>query len=386
MNSLKLILSNSKYVAIVWVFCSLNIMVGTWVLYIPYVKEKLNLNDSEIGFALFSVGLGLLLVLPLVPTITKYVGLGRYVFIGICMFSLAYILPLIASSYTFLCVSLVIVGGFAGSTDVAMNTLVSNIEEEDNVSFMSSAHGFFSLGGAIGATIGTLLMVVFNSPMYHVVFMALLVIASNFWFSRKYVKLTEKVATKTATKTQLKLLKPLLLLAFIAFMVMSNEGAVEHWSSIYLLEVVKVPTENLAGFGFIFFSITMTLGRFFGDRSSEKIGSIKVIVFGCLLASIGYLLVLLSFFIISIIGFGIIGLGLSVIIPEVYRIAGKTKGVSSSKSISFVSGIGFIGFLLGPVTLGYISNSFSLKTSFMFLLMLILLALSIILVLKFKRK
>ncbi len=88
----------------------------------------------------------------------------------------------------------------------------------------------------------------------------------------------------------------------------------------------------------------MTIGRFFGDRISEKIGSTKIIILGCVLACIGYICVLLSQVLLSVIGFGVIGLGLSVVIPELLRVAGNTKGISTSKSISFVSGIGFIGF------------------------------------------
>lgn len=375
MHSLKLILSNLRYFSVVWVFASLNIMIGTWALYIPYVKTKLNLNDSEIGFALFCVGLGLLLVLPLVPILTKYIGLGRYTFIGICFFSLAFTMPLIATNYIFLCASLVIVGVFSGSTDVAMNTLVSQIEKEDQVNFMSSAHGFFSLGGAIGASIGTLFMVYFKVPFYHMLVMAFLVIASNLWLCKKYIKIREYQEITSEEKSKIKIFKPLLILAFLAFVVMSNEGAIEHWSAIYLIEVVKVPAENLSGFGFLLFSIMMTTGRFFGDSISQKIGSTKMIILGCVFASVGYIAVLLDVYEISILGFGIIGLGLSVMIPEVVRMAGKTKGIASSKSISFVSGIGFVGFLLGPVTLGYISYSYSLKISFKILFLMIVLAL-----------
>jgi len=151
---------------------------------------------------------------------------------------------------------------------------------------------------------------------------------------------------------------------------MSSEGAIEHWSGLYMKEVVGVVEQNRIGFGFIFFSITMTFGRFFADRISEKIGSLKIIFYGCIIASIGYACILISVFEITLIGFGIVGLGLSVIIPELFRVAGKTTGVKASVGISFVSGIGFIGFLLGPVLLGYISHTFSLKLSFLFLLSL----------------
>jgi MFS family permease len=99
----------------------------------------------------------------------------------------------------------------------------------------------------------------------------------------------------------------------------------------------------------------------------------------------GYACILISVFEITLIGFGIVGLGLSVIIPELFRVAGKTSGVKASIGISFVSGIGFIGFLLGPVLLGYISHSFSLKSSFLFLLSLTVIVFLALLI-KFNQK
>ena len=121
----------------------------------------------------------------------------------------------------------------------------------------------------------------------------------------------------------------------------------------------------------------MTIGRFFGDGISAKIGSVKTILIGCFLACAGYLLILYKELAVAVIGFGIIGTGLSVIIPELFRMAGKAKGISASAAISFVSGMGFLGFLLGPIVLGFISNAFSLVKSFLTLLGLTVLALII---------
>ncbi|MDP5158969.1 MAG: MFS transporter [Flaviramulus sp.] len=377
MHSLKLILSNLKYFAPVWVFSSLNFIIGTWVLYIPYLKEKLQLNDSEIGFALFCLASGVFLFIPTVPYLSKKIGIGKYTLIGILLFSCVFIFPLLASNYIFLCVSLFLAGIFSGTTDVAMNTLVSEIEKRDSSNFMSSAHGFFSLGGALGAILGTILMPFFSKPYHHMMVIAFFLIIINLFLSKYYYLIKETFVSKEKNKFEIKILKPLFLVAFIAFVVMSSEGAIEHWSTLYFIEVVQITQKNLVGIGFIVFSSAMTLGRFFGDTISAKIGSIKIILLGCSLASLGYIGVLFSNFIITILGFGILGLGLSVIIPELFRIAGKTKGIKASIGISFVSGVGFIGFLLGPVFLGCISNIFSLKISFSVLLVLTALALII---------
>jgi len=157
---------------------------------------------------------------------------------------------------------------------------------------------------------------------------------------------------------------------------MFHEGAVEHWSNLFLFDVVHV-SEHKAGLGFIAFSLCMTLGRFFGDGLSQKVGAVNMILYGTLIAFFAYFLILTSNIFISVFGFGVLGLGLSVIIPELYRLAGNTKGVAPSRSISIVSGIGFLGFVVGPILLGVISNWTNLTGSYIFLTILIFVVLVI---------
>ncbi len=378
MKSLRLILTNLKYFAPSWVFSSINILIGTWVLYLPHIKMKFALNDSQIGLALFFTALGLLISIPFVPFVNKKIGAGRSTKIGIIVFALLFNLPLIAPSYSLLCISLIATGIFSGFTDVSMNALVSNIEKRDGQNFMSAAHGFFSLGGFIGAGVGSFLMTVFSHPSYHMLLISLCIILTTILLSNNYENIEEPLQENRKKGTNIfKNIKPMLGLSIVAFIIMFNEGAVEHWSNLFLFDVVNV-SESRAGLGFIVFSFAMTLGRFFGDGISKKIGAVKTISYGCGIALVAYLLILLSNFYTSVLGFGILGLGLSVIVPEIFRLAGQTQGVYTSVAISVVSGIGFIGFLFGPVLLGLISNYSNLVTSYIFLMILIIIALCLV--------
>lgn len=62
-----------------------------------------------------------------------------------------------------------------------------------------------------------------------------------------------------------------------------------------------------------------------------------------------------------IAGFGIIGLGVSTIIPIVYTISGKNPDTPPSVSLATVSSIGFSGFLMGPPLIGYMAHAFGLR-------------------------
>ena len=112
MKSLWLLITQRRYFSPAWVFASINIMVGTWILYLPFIKERFMLNDAEVGSALFFTACGLLFSIPLVPKLNKFFGVGRCTQVGIVLLSLTFNLPLIAPNYYALCGSLFFMGSF----------------------------------------------------------------------------------------------------------------------------------------------------------------------------------------------------------------------------------------------------------------------------------
>jgi len=364
MQSLLLILSQKRYFAPVWVFASINIMVGTWVLYIPRVKEKLAIDDGDIGIALFCYAVGGLLAVTFSSKIIDAIGTGKATLYGILIFSLLFLLPIAAPSLVLLCASLVLAGMSSAFTDIAMNALVSELEKEDGVHFMSAAHGFFSLGGVLGAGIGSLLIGYIDLPFIHILGVAIVLILTNLILSKHFVGITIAAADEEENSFSFSLLKPLLGLTVIAFIVMGSEGSLEQWSKLYLEDVVAV-SEGLAGLGFVIFSAAMTLGRLFGDGVSTRLGSYRIIIYGLLIAIIGYVAILSRTQGISLIGFGLVGIGFSVIIPELFRLAGKAKGMTPSQGISMVAGMGFVGFMAGPAIMGTLADGYTLWTSYL---------------------
>jgi len=383
MDSLLLIFSRKRYFAPVWVFASLNILVGTWVLYIPRIKEKLNIDDGEIGIALFCYAMGVLVAVTFASKVIDTIGVGKSTWIGITIFALLFLLPLIASSYVLLCITLLLVGVASSFTDIAMNALIADIEKEDGVHFMSAAHAFFSLGGVIGAGIGSLLISYVAIPVLHMLGVVIIVIMTNTLLMPHFIGM-RSVVEKEGERFSFGLLKPLLGLTIISFIVMGSEGSLEQWSKLYLEDIVLVSSERLAGFGFVIFSAAMAVGRLFGDRISTRFGSYPIMIAGLFIGLIGYGAVLSKMQSITLLGFGLVGIGFSVIIPELFRLAGRTKGISSSQGISFVAGMGFVGFMAGPAVMGFLADRSSLWLSYMALGIACAIAFCISIVLKIK--
>ena len=364
MKSLRLILTNARYFGPSWVFASINILFGTWAIYIPTVKESLGIDKSELGIAIFFLALGVFCIFPFAARIINRLGVGKSTFYGVLLSCAAALLPLLANNYYVLMAALFLFGATNGLTDISMNTLVTEIEKKDKVKFMAASHGFFSLGGVL-AGLGSFLIGPLSNPVLHMSLAVLLVLVVNFKFRSQYFKESAEVIENEPFS--ISLFKPLFLLGLISFVAMGSEGAIVDWSGLYLKEVSLAP-EALWGAGFLGFQVTMTVGRFLGDGISGKIGSVKMVGLGAVLAIIGYVLVLSSNMYLSIVGFALNGLGFSVMIPEVFRIGGNVKGVDSSQGIAFIAGSGYAGFLCAPPILGFLAENYSLTRSFVVLL------------------
>ena len=364
MKSLFLILSNPRYFAPAFVFTSLNIWFGTWAVYIPSVKEKLDIDKADLGIAIFFLSLGVFTIFPLASKIINKLGVGKATWFGIVLNSIFSLFPLFMENYYLLCGSLFLFGASNGLLDISMNTLVTEIEKKDKKNFMSAAHGFFSLGGVL-VGLGSFLIPLIGSPFLHMLCTTIIILCINYFFKKHYYHI--KAAPIEKESFSFKLFKPLLVLGIIGFVSMGSEGAIVDWSGLYLKEITLAP-EFLIGAGFLAFSAMMTFGRFLGDGISKRIGSVKLVGLGALIAVVGFAMVLSKITILAIIGFALNGLGFSVMVPELFRIGGNVKGVESSQGVAFIAGTGYFGFLLGPVILGLLAEKYQLTTSFWTLL------------------
>ena len=372
MKALGLILKSKVFFAPAFIFLTLNLCVGTWAVGIPQIKTNIGFSESALGFALLCFGFGTFLMLLTTPNIINRLGLGKTCLYAVILLSLSFIFPFVVSNYISLCVALFVLGISTGLVDIGMNTLVSQIEQNHHINVMSANHGFFSLGGVISAGIGAWCLALFSViPIWYVIGLALLVLLLNIYFAKYYIKIN---LDHTDSPTfDFSYIKPLLILLLVGFICMAAEGAVADWSALYLRDVSNAKPFWLA-VGFLSFSVFMTLGRFWGDHLSASLGSYNVLYIGLVVSMFGYAGVLFKTTLWSISGFGLVGLGLSVVIPELFRICGRYKHLEKSRAISLIAGSGYIGFLIGPVLFGFIAEMTNLWWSFLLILGLIFIA------------
>ena len=157
--------------------------------------------------------------------------------------------------------------------------------------------------------------------------------------------------------------KSMLSLGLLAFFCMICEGAMFDWSGIYFKKVVNAEPAWI-GAGYTAFMLTMATGRFIADWVAHRFGFRRTVEMSGLLIATGlFIAVLFPSVHTAIIGFLIVGFGVSSVVPLVYSQAGKTSTMSPGMALAAVSSVGFVGFLVGPPLIGVVAGFTSLRWS-----------------------
>jgi MFS family permease len=120
------------------------------------------------------------------------------------------------------------------------------------------------------------------------------------------------------------------------------------------------------GAGYFAFMCTMAMGRFIADWFAGKFGLKRTLQISGTLTATGLLVsVLFPYLLPAILGFMLVGAGVSSVVPMIYSSAGKTKNMSAGVALTAVSTIGFSGFMIGPPVIGFIAGIATLRASFL---------------------
>lgn len=361
MTHLKILFTNPATRTIAFIFFLHAIMFGSWVARIPEVKENLQLSEGDLGFALLGLAVGGLLAMPFVPAIMNKIGTGQVVFITTVLYTLLFIAPPFATNMYMLFALLLLAGITGGSNDVSMNAAAATLEKTESVKIMSACHGMFSLGGVVGAGLGSLVAGWGIPPQSHLLGVGIIAIIFSCTLRHQVLQLPESETTEGESFTIPKL--PVLGIAIIAFCIMLGEGAVADWSAVYLHETLQ-SSLFLAGLGFAGFCAAMTIGRFFGDTIVHQLGASKVVSMGSLLGAIGlFTAIATTQPAIAILGFTLVGVGFSCVVPILFRAAANISGLAAGSGVASVTTSGIVGFLSGPPLIGLLADHYGLAFS-----------------------
>jgi predicted MFS family arabinose efflux permease len=281
---------------------------------------------------------------------------GSRIIILLSSIATAMILPvltLVDSPFT-LAISLFIFGSALGSLDIAMNAQAVIVQEHMSRPVMSSFHGMFSLGGLLGAMVLGLLMMFGLTPALGASVISFFIILIAIIHYKNFI---DHPAKQEAASFSLRLPKgPILFLGIFCFIAFLSEGAMLDWSALFLKEN-RGFSLAMAGTGYSVFSVAMALMRFTGDNLVHKYGPEKIVLWGALIAASGLLIaVVLPWQATSLIGFLLIGIGASNIVPVLFSAAGKADRNSPELALAAVTTMGYAGQLAGPAMIGFVAH------------------------------
>ena len=345
------------------------LIFATWANRIPDIKETLGLTDAALGTVLFAIPVGQVTAMVLSGWLVNRFGSKKMLITATFLYSLSLIPLALATTEIGLMEGLFLFGMTTNLYNTSSNTQGVNAEHEYGKTIMASFHGFWSLGGFIGGLIAMLFMGLHLMAITHfcsvIVFCIALGMIMYKYLVSKDQKKTEVQTIPEGKRRWMKGIDPMvLILGVMAFAAMICEGCMYDWSGVYFQQVVEAPA-NLVQTGYVTCLCTMTVGRFISDRFVTKYGSSKVIAVSGLLIFIG-LCIAVGFphLLTALIGFFLVGFGISSTVPICYSTAGRTTRMNSGIAVATVSSIGYLGFLIGPPMIGYLAHSISLHYTF----------------------
>lgn len=352
-------------IAVSLFYFSMGLCFASWASRIPDIKTALNLSDAAFGTILFALPVGQFLMMPFSGKLVTHFGSQKVILFAIPAYALCLTNLGLATHGWHLGIGLFLFGVFGNMCNIAVNTQGIAAEKLYERPIMSAFHGGWSIAGFTGALVG-LAMINLKIPPY-----------SHFWIvigmvsvivSLNYRKLVQGKSGPAMASSKKKFFsKPdstLLQLGVIGFCSMASEGAMFDWSGVYFKDVVKAPS-SLVILGYTSFMIMMASGRFVADGLAARFGRKHLLqVSGILISSGLFLSVFFPYVITSTIAFMMVGLGVSSIVPSVYSAAGKHPTIAPGIALATVSSVSFLGFLMGPPLIGYISAVAGLRYSF----------------------
>lgn len=367
-----------------FIFLVCGLGMSSWAPMVPFAKDRLALNDANLGLLLLLLGGGSMLMMPISGWLVGRLG-SRIVIAGAALvMALALPLLVVLPSTAMVAITLFIFGASIGAIDVAMNAHGVQVQNLYGSPIMSSLHGLFSVGGLVGSLgLGFLIKLGLN-PLYATLTIAtLMILITLTQFQHLLLLKVEQQAISHFSATDEKpittnqrlgwLDSRVVFLGLMCFAIFLAEGAVLDWSAIFLRDSKGIEAE-FAGVGYSAFSIAMAVMRLVGDKLVARLNSKTVVVVGSLIGAAGLGVAVLSPWLLgSLVGFVLLGLGAANIVPVFFSQAGRLPGISPTVSLPAITTMGYTGMLAGPALLGFIAQYFSLSIALGCLVLLLLL-------------
>jgi MFS family permease len=348
--------STRSAVAVALLFAVNGLIIGGFGGGLPSIRERLDISTTHIAIMLFAAGGAGIVAMQIAGRLSDAIGARRVALAGLPLLIAAAATFAFATTYPVAIVAAVLLGLGNGTMDVAMNAVGVQVEAARKRPIMSTFHALWSVGGFVGAGSVLLMATLLNLRGAAIVMPLMLFLTAlavvAFVVAYKITPPTA-VVQHSVGGVRTKIPSIAWLLAIMAMAFGLSEGTATDWSALHVTEVAQVDSTT-GSLGLVAVSGFMVVIRLLGDRLVARFGRRAVVRFGGICAAVGYgTVTLVSGLPLLLVGWALVGLGVGMIAPQVYAVAGHIGG---GRVLAVVVTFGYAAFLAGPALVGFLVN------------------------------
>ncbi|MFG3026805.1 MFS transporter [Streptomyces sp. NPDC048254] len=354
---------------------------SSWVTRTPDVRDMLGASTAQMGLILFGLSVGSMAGILCSGGLVARWGARLVVLAGTSAIAAgAALIGIGAAAGTGLGVALGLglFGLGMGGGEVALNVEGAEVERLLGRSTMPAMHGFFSLGTVVGAIAGMCLTAIGFPVLVHLVTVAGMVLAALALVIRS---VPSEVGRRTAAGRP----EPgaaraaawkdptLLLIGCVILALAMAEGSANDWLPLVMVDGHGFDAA-LGSAVYAVFAAAMTVGRFVGGRFVDRFGRAAALCGSALVGAAGLALVIfVDNQVVAAAAAVLWGLGASLGFPVALSAAGDS-GTDSAARVALAATVGYVAFLVGPPSLGYLGEHFGLRHALVLVLALVVAA------------
>lgn len=333
------------------------VVVGSWLPRLPEIRDRLGIDLGALGLTLALGGLGSLVGSSLSGLVVGRFGARRTAVVAGAAVYL--VLPLIAIAPVAVVLALVlaVIGFIDAQADVGMNAVGVRVEEAVGRSVMTRLHGLWSLGTLIGSGASALTVLFGLGLGTQLLIVSVIGVGSALYAG---LLIPDAAPRRREGERSGRLAVGLMLAGAFAVFI---EGAPFDWSALYLVDVTG-SSEALAGAGVIVFTAGMLIGRLAGDHVVDRFGAIRTLNAGIVLSVVALFVVIGPQQVVAaLVGFAFWGLGISVALPVLYKLAGSHRSFGEGSGLAALTVGTRLGFMVAPALIGVAATAWSLPVA-----------------------
>jgi MFS family permease len=334
----------------------------------PEIRRGLGLSYAQFGTAVMFGAVGAMVVGLTAAAVIRRYRSSRVAVVSMILMAVFALLASLAPNGILFAAALFGVGAIDSIADVAQNSHGLRVQRELKRSIINAFHAMWSIGAVLGGLMGAAAAGLHIPVPIHFAGVAVIVAIVNVVGYRMLLPGDDPVPPATAASggggLKAVAVRVWLILGALAVVAIAGgwvEDAGGTWSASYLKDELGAgPT--IAALGFVALMTMQTIGRLIGDRMVDRFGQRTVARAGGVLVVIGMGPALLWPSIpLTIVGFGLAGLGVATTIPAAMHEADELPGFRVGTGLTILSWTLRLGFLLSPVLVGLIADAYSLR-------------------------